>query len=290
MNAKKNGEFADPSKIYRTTLDFKTEAQERCLIRLAKNGTVARSPTQLVKRAIRSHGDKLAVAWSGGRCSTVMLHIARLVDPQIKVMFVNTGVEFPATVRYVQRMKAEWDLNLTIVRPEKTFWDIVDEHGFPNRRRSGNAIKKRRSGDIPPCCKWLKEKPVAKFRKVQGIEAFITGMRASESRIRSLVLRQKGSQFYFVNSQHVWKYHPLAFWSTKQVSDYIVRNGVPINPIYEKIDRSGCWPCTAFVGWEENLAKVSPKLHEYMVRTLSERKELEHFYATRIAQPCTARV
>jgi phosphoadenosine phosphosulfate reductase len=290
MRVSGNAEFADQSKIYRTHLDFKTEAQEKCLIRLAKNGTAARSPTQLVKRAIRRHGDKLALAWSGGRCSTVMLHIARLVNPEIRVMFVNTGVEFPATVRYVQRMKTEWNLNLTVVRPEKTFWEIVDEHGFPNRRRSGDAFRKKKSSDIPHCCKWLKERPVAKFRIDQEIEAFITGMRASESRIRSLVLRQKGSQYYFVKSQHVWKYHPLAFWTTKQVSDYIVRNDIPINPIYEKIDRSGCWPCTAFVGWEENLTKVSPRLYEYMVKTLTERKELEHFYATRIAPPCTASV
>jgi phosphoadenosine phosphosulfate reductase len=272
--------------VYRTALSFKTEAQEQFLIKLAKHGAIATHPLQIIRKAIKNHGERLAVAWSGGRCSTVMLHMALRIHPNIKVIFVNTGVEFPETVKYVEKISKEWNLNITVVKPERTFWNIVEEYGFPKPRTPGDAKKKKRSGDIPPCCRWLKKKPVKKYGEENGVEAFITGMRAGESRVRALVLRQKGAQFYFVKSEGVWKYHPLAFWSTREVSDYIVENEISINPIYEKIDRTGCWPCTAFMGWKENLIKANPRLYESLNRMLSDKKMLEHFYRSRMT-PCT---
>jgi phosphoadenosine phosphosulfate reductase len=277
--------FVDGAKVYRSALNFKTEAQERSSIKLTRRDVVVHKPIWVIKKAIEKHGENVAASWSGGRCSTVMLHMALSVDPGIKVIFVNTGVEFPETVRYVERMSKEWDLNITVMKPEKTFWEIVNEHGFPGLRKPWDAKRKRRSGDIPPCCRWLKEKPVRKYSRESGVVAFITGMRAGESRVRSLIIREKGAQFYFVKSQNVWKYHPLAFWSTRQVSDYIVENSIPMNPIYEKIDRSGCWACTSFVGWRENLKRVNPKLYEFLDRRLSKEQTLRHFYNSRIA-PC----
>jgi phosphoadenosine phosphosulfate reductase len=274
--------FADSSKVYRTSLSFKTEAQEQFLIRFAINRTFISHPSEIIKKAIKNHGKKVAVAWSGGRCSTVTLHMALAIDPNIKVVFVNTGVEFPETIKYVERISKKWNLNIEVLKPEKTFWEIVKEHGFPSPRKPGDGEKRKKSGDIPPCCKWLKERPIKKFSVESGVEAFITGMRAGESRVRALILRQKGSQFYFVKSQSVWKYHPLAFWSTRQVSDYIVKNHIPINPIYDKMDRCGCWPCTAFVGWRENLQKVNPKLYEFLNKKITEERALKHFYSSRI--------
>lgn len=281
-------DFVEGREVYRIALSFKSVAQERFSIRLAKNGLRAFSPHKLIEKAVRNHKDKIAVAWSGGRCSTAMLHMALRVNPEIKVMFVNTGVEFPEIIRFVEKMSREWNLNLTVVKPEKTFWDIVKENGFPGIRTPGDSTTKRKSRDVPLCCKWLKEKPVKKFSLETGTEAFITGMRAAESRVRALVIRQKGAQFYFVKSQGVWKYHPLAFWRTKQVSDYIVENNIPLSPIYKKIDRSGCWPCTAFIGWRENLMSANPKLYEALNKMMTNEKMLDHFYRSKMA-PCADR-
>lgn len=84
-------DFVDGSEVYRTALSFKSEAQERFAIRLAKNGSRSFSPQDVIKMAVQNHRDKVAVAWSGGRCSTVVLHMALRVNPDIKVMFVDTG-------------------------------------------------------------------------------------------------------------------------------------------------------------------------------------------------------
>lgn len=47
--------------------------------------------------------DKAYVSFSGGVDSTVLLHMARkFVDPNMKAVFFNTGMEWPEIVRFVR--------------------------------------------------------------------------------------------------------------------------------------------------------------------------------------------
>jgi len=271
---------------------IKTEAQELAQIRVAMRGAEKIAPllepAKLIELALERHGkDKVAVSWSGGRCSTVILHMALQICPCIKVFHIDTGVEYPETVRYVKRLACEWNLNLVIYKPERNFWDIVEKYGFPHMRLASS--KGHTSKGKPACCTWLKEKPMMKFRKEHSIEAFITGMRAGEARVRMLIMAQRG-QYYFVKKYglNAWKYNPIAFWSTREVSAYVQEHNIPLNSLYEKLDRSGCWPCTAFVGWKEQLAHTNFKLYKFMMERMNEQRLLDHFYQTRIA-PCAER-
>jgi 3'-phosphoadenosine 5'-phosphosulfate sulfotransferase (PAPS reductase)/FAD synthetase len=244
--------FIDGSDAYFTRLRFKSPAQEARLIKIAQQGTKTYPPSRVLKLAVKTHGEGVALLWSGGRCSTALLHMALKIDPEIKVVFVNTGVEYPETVEYVKKLGKEWDINLTILRAERTFWDLIKMYGLPNSRKP-SGWRRRGEPHTPPCCYWLKKRPVEYFAKENNIEALITGIRAGESTVRAIVFRQKRSQFYFVKSEKIWKYHPIAFWTTKQVGDYIAKNNIPLNPLYSKLDRVGCWPCTAFTRWKDEM-------------------------------------
>lgn len=70
------------------------------------------------------------VSFSGGKDSTVLLTIAREIYPEIKAMYVDTGLEFPEVKRYVKTFD-----NVDIIRPKKSFRQIVDEEGwvFPSK-------------------------------------------------------------------------------------------------------------------------------------------------------------
>ncbi len=271
-------------------MKHKTEAQELAQIELARRGAIQRNPiyepSELIKLALERHGsDKVAVSWSGGRCSTVILHMALQICPDIRVFHTDHGVHYPETSRYVRRMAKEWNLNLAIAKPERTFWEIVKEKGFPKPRVPMDPKRGQSAVRTPACCRWLKEKPLADFRKKEGIEAFIVGMRAAEARIRALSMYQKG-QFYLVKKLKAWKYNPIAFWITKELVSYCQANDVPISPIYKTAFRSGCWPCTAFVGWRDQLMRTNPKYYDFMVKKLGGQQMLDHFYRTRVEPPC----
>lgn len=217
-------------------------------------------PQELVKKAVSEFGDNLAVSCSFGSCSVVVLHMALQVKPDIKVVFDNTGVEYPETYAYRDLLVKEWDLNFIETKPIKSFWQCVKEYGFPLIRQTGRSKHKK-----PQCCTYLKEKPFKDCCKLNEISATLTGLRVPESGVRMLAISQVG-QFYLTKKHQIWKFHPIAFWNHKQVWEYFQDNDIPMNEVYTKygLSRSGCMPCTGFLNWEKQLAKTNLKMYRYV--------------------------
>ena len=69
--------------------------------------------------------DNTYVAFSGGRDSTVLLHLVRSIYPNVPAVFANTGIEFPEQVAFVRQFS-----NVTVVHPIKRFPKIIKEHGI----------------------------------------------------------------------------------------------------------------------------------------------------------------
>lgn len=66
------------------------------------------------------------VAFSGGKDSTVLLHIVREMYPGIEAVFVNTGLEYPEIQRFVKTFD-----NVTILRPKMRFDEVIKKYGYP---------------------------------------------------------------------------------------------------------------------------------------------------------------
>lgn len=232
----------------------------------------------LVRQAIKRHGDHIAVACSFGKDSMAVLHMALKYNPNIKVIFENTGVEFPETIRYKEMMKKEWNLNLYETKPLKSFWECVKEYGLPTIRKGGG-----KGSNAPKCCQYLKEKPALILQRELGVNAVITGLQACESRARSLIAKRYDnkkvpymskeihgeivefcSQRWFTRVTNMWNYHPIMLWSVEEVWEYTHKHKIPINEVYTKwggiYPRCGCLPCTAYISWEDRLSKSHPKL------------------------------
>jgi len=224
------------------------------------------SPVNCIKKARDTWGPYHTwVAWSGGRCSTAVLHMALQVDPNIKVLFNDTGVEFPETYQFIKELTKDWNINLTTLKPKTTFWKVVKEYGFPMLRGQYKNTSRSKDGR-PMCCQFLKEEPLIRAR----IKCTITGIRACESRMRTFAIAQQG-QYYKAKTLNRWQFHPIAFWSTKELLDYIAANKIPSNKIYTMgHDRCGCWPCTGYIGWREHLAKSHPKMYRFLMKQKGE--------------------
>ena len=95
---------------------------------------------QRIREWVSEYGvEGVYVAFSGGKDSTVLLHIAREMYPSIEGVFANTGNEFPEIIQFVRKQE-----NIKWVKPRKSFTKILKEEGYP-------VISKKTSRMIRDC-------------------------------------------------------------------------------------------------------------------------------------------
>lgn len=70
--------------------------------------------------------DGVYVSFSGGKDSTVLLDIARRLFPNIKAVFVDTGLEYPEIRQFVKGFE-----NVDWLRPKLTFKQVIEKYGYP---------------------------------------------------------------------------------------------------------------------------------------------------------------
>lgn len=86
--------------------------------------------------------EHVCVSFSGGKDSTVLLHIVReMYGDDIPAVFVNTGLEFPEIQRHVRSFP-----NVVILRPEMNFRDVITKYGYPVvSKEVSNCIEETRA-------------------------------------------------------------------------------------------------------------------------------------------------
>ena len=86
------------------------------------------SKTKLrIKEWVNHYGTNgVYVSFSGGKDSTVLLHIVRQMYPDIEAVFVNTGLEYPEIQSFVKSFE-----NVTILRPKMRFDEVIRKYGYP---------------------------------------------------------------------------------------------------------------------------------------------------------------
>ena len=74
--------------------------------------------------------DKVYCSFSGGKDSTVLLHLCRVLFPDILAVFCNTGNEYPEIIKFVRQTQAAGAV-ISIIRPQFTPRQIWAKYGFP---------------------------------------------------------------------------------------------------------------------------------------------------------------
>lgn len=231
---------------------------------------------EMTKRRIKEfyeHFDgQVFVSFSGGKDSTVLLHLIRSLFPDVEAVFVDTGLEYPEVKQFVKTVD-----NVTSIRPEIPFKKVIEEYGYPiiskdvadtieqvrktlSKKDGSSTIRlakilgtlKDKNGkpsiyncsrwkfllDAPfkisyKCCEIMKKRPFHKFEKETGKKGFIATM-ASESRLRTNVYLKNGCNSF--NSKNPYSM-PLGFWTEQDILEYIVTYNIPYCSVYGEIKK-----------------------------------------------------
>ena len=82
---------------------------------------------QRIREWISHYGeDGVYVSFSGGKDSTVLLHLVREEFPDVPAVFVDTGLEYPEIREFVKTFdNVEW------LKPKKNFRQVIQDYGYP---------------------------------------------------------------------------------------------------------------------------------------------------------------
>lgn len=174
------------------------------------------------------------VAWSGGKDSTVALHLARRINPLIPVVWFDSGLEFPENRDYVHGLAEAWGLNFhTIAAQPDALTLLVQsgawEHGVDwDRLRA--ATRTDHAHDT------LVTGPAARAHARYG-PGEVVGLRAGESVGRRILLAKSHGRYTRNDGTVVCA--PIWRWSDIDVEAYLAAHGIPANPIYAKLKALG---------------------------------------------------
>ncbi len=191
-------------------------------------------PVDIIEAAHDAFGERLALVSSFGAESAVLLHMAASIDPDIAVLFLDTGMLFGQTLDYRRRLAAE--LGLTRVRDLRPRYEDL-------ATTDPNADLWRRDTDA--CCNIRKVLPLT--AALGPYEAWITGRKRFHGgeRIRLSVVEEHDGRL---------KFNPLANWTKDEVDAYAEEHDLPAHPLVaEGFPSIGCWPCTQPAATSEDM-------------------------------------
>ncbi len=209
----------------------------------------------------------VAVSFSGGKDSTVLLDIARnhwRGHKSIEAVFIDTGLEYPEIRQFVKTFD-----NVTILRPKMRFDEVIKAYGYPviskmvahnvrcarnepNGKIVQNCFCEEKTGPYAMakwndlrfvgfniddrCCDIMKKQPAHDYSKKNGIY-FITAEMTCESKKRTDNWMKNGCNGFDMKTP---KSTPMAFWTEQDVLEYIYKDNLPIAEPYGEVIELEC--------------------------------------------------
>lgn len=196
----------------------------------------AATPQEILALALERF-DNIALSFSGAE-DVVLVDMAVRIRPDVQVFSLDTGRLHPETYRFLEEVRTHYGMALELLFPRpESVQALVRDKGLFSFYQDGHQ----------ECCAIRKVEPLR--RKLATVDAWITGQRKDQSvgtRQQLPVVQKDGA---FSTAEHaLFKFNPLANWSSVQVWEYIRTEQVPHNPLHARGFISiGCEPCTRAV-------------------------------------------
>ncbi len=173
-------------------------------------------PTEIIRWATDAFGDELCLTTSFS--DTLLIDLAVAVDPDVEVVFLDTGLHFAETLATLRRAMVRYELHLRVERPDD---------GAPDLFEFGTDA----------CCAARKVAPLD--RALAEKRAWLSGMRRDDHAGRT------HTPIVQIDRRGLVKVNPLAAWPADEADAYATEHDIVLNPLLaESYESVGCWPCT----------------------------------------------
>lgn len=182
--------------------------------------------SDLLEWAFEQFGQKMYIACSFQKTSSVLVHLATEVNPEARFFYIDTDFLFPETYETRDRLAEHFGIEF-------------ERHGSisPERQAElyGEALWKT---DPDACCGIRKVDPMRKA--LSSVDSWVSGIRREDSATRA-----KAPKFMWDGRFNLWKLNPLAGWTERDIWTHLHEHGIPYNPLHDQGYPSiGCTHCT----------------------------------------------
>ncbi len=193
----------------------------------------ARTPQDILRLALESFSS-VGISFSGAE-DVVLIDMAVKIRPDLNVFSLDTGRLHVETYRFLEQVRKHYHIDIDVLSP--------DAAGVEKMVRAKGLFSFYQEGH-KECCGVRKVLPLR--RKLANLDAWITGQRKDQSPgTRANVPVVEEDRAFSAAGRTLFKFNPLANWSSKQVWQYIRSNDVPSNELHQRGFISiGCEPCT----------------------------------------------
>ncbi|MEE8085151.1 MAG: phosphoadenylyl-sulfate reductase [Alphaproteobacteria bacterium] len=192
----------------------------------------------LLVQAVENHAP-VALASAMGAEDMVLIDQVAGDGLPVEIFVLDTGRLHRETLSLITETRERYSIAIKIHHPKaEAVAAYVRDHG-----RDGfyDSIEARKA-----CCGIRKVEPLG--RALAGFGAWITGLRRGQSITRAGVTESEWDE-----ANGLWKFNPLADWSSDEIWRYVKDKRVPYNPLYDQGFASiGCAPCSRAIAPGEN--------------------------------------
>ena len=220
-----------PKKMKKSTIDDAIKANKEYLRR--KESKAIATLWKYARRSLKP----IYVAYSGGKDSGLVLHLALEAGITFKAVFNDTSMELPETLQHIDDFVSDKGVDLIRTKPIVDFWTCARKLGPPS------VIYRW-------CTRVLKLAPMNSLLK--GGALVIDGMRRGESTTRH------GISIIRTSESIPWALYlsPIINWSALDEWLYIFWRKIKYNPLYDNcFDRVGCFMCPTSTLFEYAIIK-----------------------------------
>ena len=181
---------------------------------------------------------RITQASSLGAEDVVISHLINMLELNIGIFVLETGLLHPETLALLERLKASSRAPVEVLTPVNE--SVVQFVAREGKNAMYTSIELRKA-----CCGIRKMEPLA--RALNGKAAWITGLRREQSGARADVPLIDTSDAARV------KINPLANWTWGDVWHFISVHHIDYNPLHDQFFPSiGCAPCTRAISMGED--------------------------------------